>query len=276
MINFLFWLFFAGLIIAVVQDVKRREVDNWLNLLLLVSGIAFIVFYSVFINNSGMILQLGFFLLIMFFVSNALYYGRFFAGGDAKLLFAMSALFIAGSFYNTLINLGIFLLFLFIAGSIYGLCCVCYFVIFNFRKIEHRIKKEMNHVYFKYAFLLGVFLFLLGFAEHVFFIPGVSLMLFPFLFIFARAIEHSVMIKSISVRNLREGDWLAQNIKVKGRVIKSSWEGLTNEDIRLIQRVHKVKIKIKDGIAFVPAFLISFLLYVFLKDFVLKFLMEMF
>ena len=43
--GFLFWLFFVGIIIACTQDLKRREVDNWLNLFLLMTSLVF-VFYG--------------------------------------------------------------------------------------------------------------------------------------------------------------------------------------------------------------------------------------
>ena len=43
--GFLFWLFLIGIVVASLQDLKRREVDNWLNLFLLVASFVF-VFYN--------------------------------------------------------------------------------------------------------------------------------------------------------------------------------------------------------------------------------------
>ena len=119
--GFLFWLFLIGIGVASLQDLKRREVDNWLNLLLLFSGIGFLVFSAIFESSTNLIILGIISLLIMFVVVNAFYYGRVFAGGDAKLMFAMFALFVASTLRATVINIGMFILFLMLAGSIYGL-----------------------------------------------------------------------------------------------------------------------------------------------------------
>jgi len=59
---------------------------------------------------------------------NLFYYGRVFAGGDAKLLIAMTAFFVGVSFYESMINIGVFVLFLMISGSVYGLGYSGFFV----------------------------------------------------------------------------------------------------------------------------------------------------
>ena len=47
-------------------------------------------------------------------------------------------------------------------------------------------------------------------------------------------------------------------------MIKADWDGLSLGDIELLKL--RKKIKIKDGLPFVPAFLIAFLGYVFLSE----------
>ncbi|MDH3353368.1 MAG: hypothetical protein OEL87_02885 [Nanoarchaeota archaeon] len=78
------------------------------------------------------------------------------------------------------------------------------------------------------------------------------------------------MVKEISGKELREGDWLVDDIKIKGKIISADWDGLSLEDIELLKK--KKKVKIKEGLPFVPAFFIAFLIYVFLKDWFLVFL----
>jgi hypothetical protein len=90
------------------------------------------------------------------------------------------------------------------------------------------------------------------------------------LYVFAKGLETVSMIRDVSGSELREGDWLVDDVKVKGKTIKSDWDGLSLEDIKLLKG--KKKVKIKDGLPFVPAFLIAFLGYVFLKDYVLGFI----
>ncbi len=70
--SFLFWLYGLGIFLAVCQDIKRREVDNWLNIFLLISGSAFIVFNSLNIN----FLELLFLSAILIF-SLYVYFGKF-------------------------------------------------------------------------------------------------------------------------------------------------------------------------------------------------------
>ena len=54
-----------------------------------------------------------------------------------------------------------------------------------------------------------------------------------------------------------------KNLKVGNKNIKANWEGLSNEEIKLIRKRYKF-IDIREGIPFIPVFLISFLIFVFL------------
>ena len=58
--GFLFWFFLIGLIVATLQDLKRREVDDWLNILLLVGGGVFIFYSSILKGNLNWIFEFGF------------------------------------------------------------------------------------------------------------------------------------------------------------------------------------------------------------------------
>ena len=119
--GFLFWLFLFGLIVASLQDLKRREVDNWLNLFLLTTSFVYIFYFGFFMMNNGIFFLAIFSFLTLFVFMNAFYYGRVFAGGDAKLLFAMSAFFVVVSFGMMLANIFLFLVLLMLSGSVYGL-----------------------------------------------------------------------------------------------------------------------------------------------------------
>ena len=100
MLDFLFWLFFVGILVASLQDLKRREVDNWLNYGLLAFGIIFVVYNSLFNSNLNYLIN-GFILVAIAFVLHYLFYfGRVFAGGDAKLLLGMSPFFASSFLYD--------------------------------------------------------------------------------------------------------------------------------------------------------------------------------
>jgi len=265
--GFLFWLFLIGIIIASLQDLKRREVDNWLNLFLLVSSFVFILFGAILNRDVEIIFRLGFLFLIMFGVINLFYYGRVFAGGDAKLLVAMTVFFMSGSFYGSLINVGIFCFFLMVSGSFYGLIYsgVLYFK--NWSDVNKEIKKGFDNLWVRVVIFCSVILMLFGFIHFLFFLVGALLFVFPFLYIFAKGLENVSMIREVSGKELREGDWLVEDVRVGKNVIKADWDGLSLKDIELLKG--KKRVLIKEGLPFVPAFLIAFLGYVFLKDWLL-------
>ena len=265
MFGFLFWLFFIGIVVAGLQDLKRREVDNWLNLFLLVVSFSFVFFKAIVEKDSSIIFQAGFAVVLLFVVMNLFYYGRVFAGGDAKLLFAMTVFFIGVSFNETLINVGIFVLFLMLAGSVYGLIYSLVLYIKDFEKVNKEMccfAKELGIWYLA----LGVVMLLLGFVNWMFFVFGILVLLGLGLYVFAKGLEMVSMIRVISGRDLREGDWLVDDVRVGKKVIKADWDGLSLEDVELLK--NRKKVKIKDGLPFVPAFLIAFLAYVFLRGWI--------
>lgn len=269
-IGFLFWLFFIGLVVAGLQDLKRREVDNWLNLFLLMASFSFVFFKAIFEKDATIVFQAGFALVVMFAFMNLFYYGRVFAGGDAKLLFAMTVFFIGITFMATLINIGVFLLFLMIAGSVYGLIYSVVLYVKNFEKVNKKIREGFSVWWIRYSFLAGIVLFLFSYANLIFLFLAIFVLVFPVLYVFAKGLEDVVMIREISGKELREGDWLAEDVKVGRSVIKGDWDGLSSENIRLLRG--RKRVRIKEGLPFVPAFLIAFILYVFLKEGFINFL----
>ena len=75
---------------------------------------------------------------------------------------------------------------------------------------------------------------------------------------FTKTIEKSCLIKNINIENLTEGDWLAKDVKSNNKVILS--KRITEIEKKHIQLLKKHKIKkvlIKQGIPFIPSFLLS-------------------
>ena len=261
---FLFFLFLAGIAVASFQDLKKREVDNWVNYFILISGFAFISFKSIFDSNLSFFLYGCFCLLICLAIGNLFYYGMVFAGGDAKLLIALFPLFIGAGIKSCLINFGIFILFLMISGSIWGLLYSFFFYFKDFNKINKQFKIEFKSKYLRLGVVIGVLFLVTSFFNFLFLYLAIFVFLVSILFAFAKSIEKISMICPKDARDLREGDWLAEDVRIKGKIIKYNWEGLDKKDIKRLQS-YKKKVKIKDGIPFVPGFLIAFILYLF-KD----------
>ena len=181
----------------------------------------------------------------------------------------MTTFFLGVSFWESVGNIGIFLLFLMLAGSIYGLAYSFVLWIKNMDKVNKEMVRvaRVNNV--KYLEALGIVLMLLGFVDFLFFLIGGFIFIFPLLYVFAKGLENISMIREIPGKELREGDWLVKDIKIGRNVIKADWDGLSLKDIELLKG--KKKVMIKEGLPFVPAFLIAFLGYVFLKSWFLGF-----
>lgn len=261
-VMFLGVLALVWIIFATVQDLKKREVANWLNFSLIIFALGFRFFYSLFNESFNFFYQGIIGLGIFFILGNLFYYGRIFAGGDAKLMIALGA--VLPFNYTFFENAKIFIMFLFLfffIGAFYGLFISVFLIIKNFKKFKREIKKQFRErKYFLIIVLasgLGIFGF--GFWNRIFFILGWLVFLFPYLYLAAKSIDEVCMIRNIETRNLAEGDWLYKNVRVGRKIIESKWEGLNKEQIKQIQRRYK-HIKIRQGIAFVPVFLISFLI----------------
>lgn len=275
--SFLFWFFLIGIIMACLQDLKRREVDNWLNFFLFVGGVVFVLYQALLARDWGIVIQLGFSIITLFFVMNMFYYGRVFAGGDSKLLLALSAFFVASSFKGTIFNIGIFLLFLMVGGSVYGLI-YSFIIYFKHRKASNKemAKCFKDSVWIRYFIGFSLVVIFIGVVFNIFnlgmggllILFGCLFLSFPLLYIFSKALESVCMVKILDGKDLREGDWLAEDVKVKGRVIKAKWDGLREKDLKLLRI--KRKVKVKEGLPFVPAFLIAFIAYAIFRGFLLK------
>src|SRR5574344_595398 len=119
--NFFFWFFFVGFFIALLQDLKRREVDNWLNLFLFFSGFIFILSEVFRYGEISFLINFSVLALAMFFIAYIFYYSRVFAGGDCKLLFASTPLLVSFNFVNSFHNILFFCLAMLFIGAMYGL-----------------------------------------------------------------------------------------------------------------------------------------------------------
>lgn len=263
---FLWVLALIWIIFATVQDLKIREIANWLNFSLIIFALGFRFFYSLFVSDSFVFFYQGLIgLLIFFFIGNMLYYGRMFAGGDAKLMIALGA--ILPFSVNFLDNLKLFasflLIFLFIA-AFYSLSFSLVLALKNFKSFQKEFKRLVNKYKGKVysVMLLGFVLMAFGLFEVLFFGLGILIFILPYFYIYAKAVDETSMIKKISTGKLVEGDWLYKDLRMGGKTIKAKWEGLKKEEIARIKKKYKT-ILVRQGIPFAPVFLISFLILIY-------------
>jgi len=268
-IIFLIALALVWMIFAVVQDLKKREIANWVNFSLIIFAIGFRFFYSLFNgveDGTGFnffyqgLIGLG----IFFILGNLLYYCRMFAGGDAKLFFALGAIlpFSENFFINLKVFALFFVLFLF-SGAIYGLFVSGALILNHFKKFKKEFSKQFrqNKNLFILSIFLALFFIVLGFSDSFMIYFGILIFIIPYFYLSAKAIDEICMIKKISPKNLTEGDWLYKDTRVGNRIIKKRWDGLTKEEIKFLKK--KDYVLVRQGIPFSPAFLIAFLFLIY-------------
>ena len=266
-IIFLFILAFFWIIFATAQDLKTKEIPNWLNFSLVIFALAFRFFYSLFsLGNFTFFYQglLGF--VIFFFLGNIFYYGKLFAGGDAKLFISLGAILpVYPSFISNLNVFFLFILIFLISGAVYGILVSITLCAKNFKKFKknfkEQLKKNKNIIYL--LLTLGIFFLILSFFNNLFLILSAASFIFSYFYPYAKAVDEAAMIKFVNPKELREGDWLYSDIKVGNKVIKAEWGGITKQEILLLRKKNK-NVKIRNGVVFTPVFLVSFLIFFYL------------
>jgi len=269
MYEVIFLLVLTGIwiLFATIQDLRKREIADWLNFSLIIFALGFRFFYSLFSDGDFAFFYQGLIGVGFFFIlGNLFYYSHVFAGGDAKLLIALGAILpLSNSFFTNLWGLLIFLFIFSVVGTIYGLAWSFILLFKNFKKCnkEFHLRFNKKKKWFFFYMLLGLFLMILGFFLDIFFFMGIVIFVLPFFHLYAKVIDDVCMIKKVESRNLVIGDWLYKDLKIKKQMIKVKWEGLGDKDIKLIQK-NKSFVLIRQGIAFAPVFLISFCVYILL------------
>jgi Flp pilus assembly protein protease CpaA len=262
---FLIIIGFIWVIMAIIQDFKRREVANWLNFSLIIFALSYRLFYSILSNSYSFFIQgvIGF--LIFLVLGNLFYYSRIFAGGDAKLFIALGSIIPFSLLFKE--NVPVFIVFIIsflIFGGIYGVL-YSFFILFRNRKQFSKLFKsefKKRKSLFLIAIIFSIISFILVYQNKTLILFPLVFLLFPLMYIYAKSLEECMCVE-VNVNKLTEGDWLYQNVTVKGKTIKASWDGLTPRDIELLKK-YKKKVKLKQGIPFTPAFLFALIFLVIL------------
>ncbi len=268
---FLIILGIAWIGFAMLQDLKKREIANWLNISLVVFALFFRFFYSLFFgidNGEGFsfLIQglIGF--GVFFLIGNLFYYSRLFAGGDANLMVALGAVLPFSMNLTENINLGVLFLLLFLLwGAIYGISWSIYLGFKNKKNFKKEFQERFNEnkkvVYL--SLVLGIIFLFFGIFEISFIALGIFIFILPYFWFLAKSIDEASMVKLVNPIKLTVGDWLYKDVVVKGKTIKATWDGLNEKDISLLKK-NKKKVKVRYGIPYAPVFFLSFLTLVVL------------
>ncbi|MBD3312975.1 hypothetical protein GF345_00875 [Candidatus Woesearchaeota archaeon] len=270
-------LFFAIIIIIVLlagsyTDIKTREVPDWVNFSFIISALGIRGIWSIAASDWRYISYglMGFLLCVA--IAYAMFYAGQWGGGDAKMIMGIGAMMglqldidamLVGFLMNTLL-----------VGAVYALVWGMILIIKNrkqfmkhLRKIVHnkRMLKIRKLVIISAAVLLVVAL-AINEASVKFLILGIVILYVTtfYLWIFVKAIEKCCMLKKVTPDKLTEGDWIAKDVIVGGKRITGPKDlGISLEQIKELKRLKKQKkidkVLIKEGIPFVPSFLLAFI-----------------
>lgn len=264
---FLFALAGAWMLFAAIHDFKTREVPNWLNFSLISVALAYRAFYSVINADTWFFVSglMGF--LIFVVLAFAFYYGKAFGGGDAKLLMGVGAILPFSNYEDIFLGGFTFIFLLFGVGAAYTFVYSLFLVRGRGKEIMHKVKvldKSKKSIIFGSLLigaLVGVFLFFStnSYIAVSFIILGIS----PLIYTYAKIVDEVCMVKKVDARKLREGDWLYEDVRVKGRVIKKTVHGLSKDEIAFLRKSGK-KIVIRDGLPFTVNFFLALMVFFWL------------
>ncbi|MFT4261288.1 MAG: prepilin peptidase [Candidatus Woesearchaeota archaeon] len=260
-----------GLVIGSVTDIVRREVPDMLNYSLLAIGFLLALLYSYNTYSFTPLLNASFGFIVAYIISMILFKTGQWGGGDTKMLWGIGAL--AGFSLAELPFpfLLIFLVYSMIAGAVYGFLWLIYLAIkhrLKFLKEFKELKSKKSIKYLRYSYLAFGALILIYIA---FFNPVFEIMVLLFLllaisiitlysFLFVKAVESKCLVKNTKVEDLVPGDWITNDFKVNGKKFECEKIGVTEEQIAYLKK-HKIKfVETTEGIPFVPAFLLAFLI----------------
>lgn len=202
------------------------------------------------------------------------------------MLMGLGALYGGGLQWTDWSFLVSFLVYTLIAGAFYGIVWSVVAAVLKrkaFAKEFKKIAKEKTVILAKKIMLgvIMVFFLVILFVEDI----SVKVMAASFIFvlyftfylwIFIKAVEKACMFKLVEPSKLTEGDWIAKEIKVKGKYITGPKDlGIEKKQIAQLKKLYKEKkvgkILIKEGIPFVPSFLLGWIAAVWLGDVLMLF-----
>ena len=264
---------FLGLLIGSFTDIKTREVPDWVNYSMIFIGLGLRLLFSAAFWDYHFILEgvIGFALFAG--LAFLMFYAGQWGGGDAKMMMGLGALIgfnlkLDHFFLGFLVNLAV-------VGGIYGLLWSISLSIIKWKDFSREFKKVflakpaviIRRISLAISALLLIPIFIIQdfWIKVAFFIVLFMASTTPYLWAFVKSVENSSMFKLVSPEQLTEGDWIVDEIRVKGSYIAGPKDlGIGMHQIKKLielKKQNKVdKILIKEGIPFVPSFLLGFII----------------
>jgi hypothetical protein len=282
----LFIVCFSALLIGTVTDIKRREVPDWVSYGLVFSGVWINLIISIVTADFHFVLNSIIGLTVFWFIALLMFYTAQWGGGDSKVLMGIGAIIgiplsfpISETFSNWLSDpfhnlplLFYFLAFTMLIGSIYGIAWSVIVSVKNYRlfKADFLARlKERKVVICKWIVLILAIALLISaiiakdaLIRTSFLGLGLIIVSSFYLFLYIKSVEKVCMQKYVKPSELTEGDWIVEDIVIDKKIVASPKDlGVSKEQIEHLIQLYKKgrvsKVLIKEGIPFVPSFLLG-------------------
>ncbi|MBT3262131.1 prepilin peptidase [Candidatus Woesearchaeota archaeon] len=261
-----------ALIVASISDLKTREIPDWISYGLLFFIISIKLLQSILTKSFVPLTAAGITFLAFFAFGNLMYFTRQWGGGDTKLITSLGTAFSQKPAFIQTVTPFPFALTLviniLILGAIYGVIYAIVLAIKNkekFIKQFRAINKETKIKSIKtitlllsFSIFISTWFYFPEQARHMGGLLALLLLLMPYLMIFLKTIELTCMYKKIKPKNLMEGDWVQGNVyKNKKLIYQEDPLGINKKSINLLIKSKIKQVIVKEGIPFVPSFLIG-------------------
>ena len=265
-----------GLLLGSIVDIKKREVPDTVNYVLIFLGFSFAFILSIFYSDLSFVVASFFGYILFSVIGYVLFYLGQWGGGDAKSLMGVGSLIGLPLFSVNFLDTFLFSFFitLLFAGALWGVFWIFFLILKNkssFIKKYFVLSKNSFFLRNKYYFVFVFVFVIIGsfFTRFDPFVEWFIILFFAlsyFLLFFSavsKAIEETAMVKKIPVGDLVEGDWVVGKLKLKnGKTFESPKTGLEIKDIETIKKNFS-HVLVREGVPFIPSFFIAYVFCMF-------------
>jgi Flp pilus assembly protein protease CpaA len=266
-----------ALIVASITDLKKREVPDYISYGLIFVALATAVLHTIITWNYIPLAQSASGLIIGLIVAYLMFYLGQWGGGDSKLMMGLGAI-IGFNFFPLFGEKNYWLLVLLaciiLMGAVYGLLWSIYLAIKNHKEFMKGMKSWLGkrEIMILRRVLLAVIL-LLTIAvltlvpyeyKSMLILALAMLYMIFYIWLFVKVIEETCMVKNIPINKLTEGDWIYKDVYIGKKLITGPKDlGVSREqivDLKKYSAKGKIKtVTIKEGIPFIPVFLLAYI-----------------
>lgn len=255
------------LMVGSYTDLKKREVPDWVSHGLIYLGFGVnLILALIFKHIMFLVMSIAGFLLC-FGLGYAMYQLGQWGGGDAKIIMGVGAM--MGVWWSPdQLVLVTFLINSLLVGAVYGIAWSIGVAIKHRKVFVTAYKKFLRgktiirvRLLLYVVIIAGLLIGYLGipsYRTHLFFLLSLLFLLTHF-WIFIKVVEQSCMIQNVPLGKVTVGDWIVEDVFVKGKRITGPRDlGITEKQLSQLKTFKVKRVKVKYGIPFVPSFLLAF------------------